>query len=186
MTGMAMNLPVKRYAVAVIVALGISLAPEALRTSEEAQVKIATWEDCRATPYRDIAGVATVGCGSTGNVQNRLYSESEVAKRWVNDLRHAENCINQNFNGADMPQSAFESMTDAAYTLGCSGLMWFKDKNGTRQRTTIWKLAQAHQWAPVCDRLTDFVNSSGKRVQGLLNRRTDFKAWCLRDVEAQR
>lgn len=84
-----MNLPVKRYAVAVIVALGISLAPEALRTSEEAQVKIATWEDCRATPYRDIAGVATVGCGSTGNVQNRLYSESEVAKRWVRARRKA-------------------------------------------------------------------------------------------------
>ncbi|HFK4604268.1 TPA: glycoside hydrolase family protein [Citrobacter farmeri] len=157
-----MNLPVKRYTVAVIVALGISLAPEALRTSEEAQVKIATWEDCRATPYRDIAGVATVGCGSTGNVQNRLYSESEVAKRWVNDLRHAENCINQNFNGADMPQSAFESMTDAAYNLGCSGLMWFKDRNGTRQRTTIWKLAQAHQWAPVCDRLTCFPILPGR------------------------
>ncbi|HAI3848499.1 TPA: lysozyme, partial [Escherichia coli] len=40
---------IKRYAAAVIVALGVSLAPEALRTSQEAQIKIATWEDCRAT-----------------------------------------------------------------------------------------------------------------------------------------
>ncbi|HHZ0837534.1 TPA: lysozyme, partial [Escherichia coli] len=38
---------IKRYAVATIVALGVTLAPGALRTSEEAQVKIATWEDCR-------------------------------------------------------------------------------------------------------------------------------------------
>lgn len=61
-----MKLPVKRYAVAAIVALGVSMAPGELRTSREAQIKIATREECRATPYRDIAGVMTVGCGSTG------------------------------------------------------------------------------------------------------------------------
>lgn len=46
----------KRYAVAAIVALGISLAPGELRTSREAQIKIATWEECRARPYRDLVG----------------------------------------------------------------------------------------------------------------------------------
>ncbi|EMV0055333.1 lysozyme [Escherichia coli] len=177
---------IKRYAAAVIVALGVSLAPEALRTSQEAQIKIATWEDCRATPYTDIAGIATVGCGSTGNVQKRLYSEQEVARRWVNDMQRAENCINQNFQGAAMPQSAFEAMTDAAFNLGCSGLMWFKDRNGKRQRTTIWKQAQTHNWALMCTRLTDFVNAGGKRSQGLVNRRSDFRTWCLRDVEKQK
>ncbi|HAX6831608.1 TPA: lysozyme, partial [Escherichia coli] len=54
-----MKLPVKRYAVAAIVALGVSMAPGELRTSREAQIKIATREECRATPYRDIAGVMT-------------------------------------------------------------------------------------------------------------------------------
>ena len=177
---------IKRYAVAVIVALGISLTPGALRTSQEAQIKIATWEDCRATPYTDIAGVATVGCGSTGNVQKRLYSEQEVARRWVNDMQRAENCINQNFQGAVMPQSAFEAMTDAAFNLGCSGLMWFRGRNGKPLRTTIWKQAQAHNWALMCGRLTDFVNAGGKRSQGLINRRSDFRTWCLRDVEKQK
>ncbi|KAE9950628.1 glycoside hydrolase family protein, partial [Escherichia coli] len=98
----------------------------------------------------------------------------------------AENCINQNFQGAAMPQSAFEAMTDAAFNLGCSGLMWFKDHNGKRQRTTIWKQAQTHNWALMCTRLTDFVNAGGKRSQGLVNRRSDFRAWCLRDVEKQK
>ncbi|EHQ0062144.1 glycoside hydrolase family protein, partial [Escherichia coli] len=77
----------------------------------------------------------TVGCGSTGNVENRLYTQEEVAGRWINDMRRAENCITQNFRGQQMPQSAFEAMTDAAFNLGCRNLMWFKNKNGTPQRT---------------------------------------------------
>lgn len=73
----------------------------------------------------------------------------------------------------------FEAMTDAALNLGCTGLMWFTDKNGRKQRTTIWKHAQARQWPQMCNRLTDFVNVGGKRSAGLVNRRNDFKAWCL-------
>ncbi|HFO3909791.1 TPA: lysozyme [Escherichia coli] len=175
----------KRYAVAAIVALGISLAPGELKTSREAQIKIATWEECRARPYRDLVGVGTVGCGSTGNVENRLYTQEEVAGRWINDMRRAENCITQNFRGQQMPQSAFEAMTDAAFNLGCRNLMWFKNKNGTPQRTTIWKHAQTRQWRLMCYRLTDFVNSGGTRTQGLVNRRNDFKNWCLKDAGAQ-
>ncbi len=56
-----------------------------------------------------------------------------MARRWVNDLRHAENCINQNFSGAAMPQSAFEAMTDAAFNVGCTGLMWYRDRSGNRR-----------------------------------------------------
>lgn len=180
-----MKLPVKRYAVASIVALGVSLAPGELRTRHEAQVRIATWEECRATPYRDVAGVLTVGCGSTGRVENRLYGETEVAQRWINDMRHAENCVVQNFSGDAMPQSAFEAMADAAFNLGCVNLMWYQDKTGNRHRTTIWKNAQAHRWPEMCNRLTDFVNSGGKYSQGLFNRREDFRQWCLRDIGAK-
>lgn len=48
-------------------------------------------------------------------------------------------------------------------------------------RTTLWRDAQAGNWRGVCERLTDFVNSGGKRLQGLVNRREEFKAWCLSD-----
>ncbi len=177
-----MRIPVKRYAAAAIVAMGISIAPGALRTTPEAQQKIAAWEECRATPYRDGVGVMTVGCGSTSKVQHRSYSAKEVATRFITDMQHAENCIRQNFKGDAMPQSAFEAMTDAAFNLGCINLMWYRDKQGRRHRTTIWHHAQAQQWPAMCNRLTDFVNSGGKLSQGLLNRRTDFKAWCLRDL----
>lgn len=177
---------IKKCSIAAIVALGITLSPGALRTTPEGQQKIAGWEDCRNTPYYCTAGVLTVGIGSTGRVEKREYSDSEIAGRWINDMRHAENCINQNFEGGHMPQYAFEAMTDAALNVGCTGLMWFTDSQKRKQRTTIWKKAQAHEWQAMCNRLTDFVNSGGKRSQGLVNRRADFKAWCLRDVGADK
>jgi len=176
---------VKKCAIGVVVALGIALAPEALRTSREAQEKIAGWEDCYLTPYYCPAGVATVGIGSTGNVTARQYTAEEVAQRWINDMQRAEKCVNLNFEGEQMPQRVFEATTDAAFNVGCTGLMWFTDGQGRKQKTTIWRNAQAHNWTGVCDRLTDFVNSGGRRLPGLVNRRTDFKKWCSEGLEAR-
>lgn len=176
---------VRRCAVVAIVALGFSMAPSKLRTSLEGQNKIAAWEDCVSTPYYCPSGVLTVGIGSTGKVVKRPYSEAEIAGRWLNDMQHAENCINGNFEGVVMPQRAFEAMTDAAFNVGCPGLMWFTDSKGRRQRTTIWRQAQAHNWPAMCNRLTDFVNSNGKPLKGLINRRTDFQAWCRSDLGAK-
>lgn len=130
-------------------------------------------------PYYCPAGVLTVGIGSTGGVKNRRYSNEEIAARWVEDLQRAENCVNQNFNGRAAPLRVFEAMTDAAFNTGCVGLMWFTNKKGLKQRTTIWRHAQAGNWTGVCDRLTDFVNAGGKPLTGLVKRRSDFKAWCL-------
>lgn len=67
----------QKCSIAVIVALGISLAPGSVRTSKEGQQKIAGWEDCRSTPYYCTAGVLTVGIGSTGGVENREYSNQK-------------------------------------------------------------------------------------------------------------
>jgi lysozyme len=51
--------------VAAIISLAATLWPQALRTSPEAQLKMAKYEDCRKTPYYCPAGVLTVGIGST-------------------------------------------------------------------------------------------------------------------------
>lgn len=93
----------------------------------------------------------------------------------------AEKCTNREFNGAAAPQKVFESMTDANFNVGCTGLGWYTNSKSQKVRTTLWRHAQAGNWRGVCDRLTDFVNSSGKRSQGLVNRREDFQAWCLSD-----
>lgn len=167
--------------IAAIISLAATLWPQALRTSPEAQLKMAKHEDCRKTPYYCPAGVLTVGLGSTSKVENRQYDEGEIAERWVNDLMRAEKCTNREFNGAAAPQKVFESMTDGTFNVGCAGLGWYTNAKGQKVRTTLWRHAQAGNWQGVCERLTDFVNSGGKRLQGLVNRREEFKAWCLSD-----
>ena len=171
--------------VAVIVSLATALWPQSLRTSEQAQLKMAGYEDCRATPYYCPAGALTVGIGSTENVENRIYTQQEIAERWKNDVLHAENCINKSFNGKAAPQRVFESMTDAAFNLGCTGLGWYKNSKGLLVRTTLWKSAQVRNWMGVCQHLTDFVNGGGVRLEGLVKRREAFKAWCLSAPELQ-
>ncbi|HDT5907255.1 TPA: glycoside hydrolase family protein, partial [Klebsiella michiganensis] len=114
-------------------------------------------------------------------VENREYAEGEIAERWFNDLLRAEKCVNREFKGASAPQKVFESMTDGTLNVGCTGLGWYTNSKGQKVRTTLWRHAQAGNWKGVCERLTDFVNSAGKRSQGLVNRREDFKAWCLSD-----
>ncbi|HBR7000736.1 TPA: lysozyme [Klebsiella aerogenes] len=167
--------------VAAIISLAAVLWPQSLRTSPAAQLKMAKYEDCRKTPYYCPAGVLTVGIGSTGKVQNREYAEQEIAERWVNDLMRAERCVNREFNGAAAPQRVFEALTDSAFNVGCSGLAWYTNRQGKKVRTTIWRNAQSADWRGVCDRVTDFVNSGGRRLQGLINRREEFREWCLSD-----
>ncbi|EMO4292399.1 lysozyme [Klebsiella pneumoniae] len=167
--------------VAAIISLAAVLWPQSLRTSPEAQLKMAKYEDCRKTPYYCPAGVLTVGIGSTGKVQNREYAEQEIAERWVNDLMRAERCVNREFNGAAAPQRVFEALTDSAFNVGCSGLAWYTNRQGEKVRTTIWRNAQSADWRGVCERVTDFVNSGGRRLQGLVNRREEFREWCLSD-----
>ena len=167
--------------VAALVSLAAALWPQTVRTSPEAQLKMATYEDCRKTPYYCPAGVLTVGMGSTSNVQNREYAEREIAERWVNDLVRAEKCVNREFNGAAAPQRVFEALTDGVFNVGCSGLAWFTNRQGQKVRTTIWRNAQTGNWQGVCERLTDFVNSGGKRLPGLVKRREEFRYWCLSD-----
>ena len=153
--------------VAAIISLAAVLWPQSLRTSPEAQLKM--------------AGVLTVGIGSTGKVQNREYAEQEIAERWVNDLMRAERCVNREFNGAAAPQRVFDALTDSAFNVGCSGLAWYTNRQGKKVRTTIWRNAQSADWRGVCERVTDFVNSGGRRLQGLVNRREEFREWCLSD-----
>jgi lysozyme len=54
-------------------------------------------------------------------------------------------------------------MTDGTLNVGCTGLGWYTNSKGQKVRTTLWRHAQAGNWKGVCERLTDFVNSAGKR-----------------------
>ncbi|SUQ39574.1 Phage-related lysozyme (muraminidase) [Yokenella regensburgei] len=169
--------------VAAIVSLAAALWPQTLRTSPEAQLKMAKYEDCRKTPYYCPAGVLTVGMGSTSNVQNREYAEREIAERWVNDLFRAEKCVNREFNGTAAPQRVFEALTDGAFNVGCGGLGWYTNKKGQKVQNN--NLAQCAGWQ-LAGRLRAthrLCQLRRKSSAGLVKRREEFRDWCLSEPE---
>lgn len=160
--------------VAVIIGLSVQLHPDKLRSSPEGQALIGNEEGCRRDPYCDGVGVLTVGMGSTGHVENRRYSDEEIATRWVKDVAGAEDCVNRYFQGKDMPQRPFEAMTSLVVNVGCYGVRW--NRKAVRP-TQIYREAQAGDWVAMCHRIPDFPYSGGKPV--LAARRAREEAWCL-------
>lgn len=160
--------------VVVIIGLSVQLYPDKLRSSPEGQALIGNEEGCRRDPYCDGVGVLTVGMGSTGHVENRRYSDEEIAARWVKDVAGAEDCVNRYFRGKDMPQRPFEAMTSLVMNVGCYGVRW--NRKAVRP-TQIYREAQAGNWVAMCHRIPDFPYSGGKPV--LAARRAREEAWCL-------
>ncbi|ENS4526486.1 lysozyme [Salmonella enterica] len=160
--------------VAVIIGLSVQLHPDKLRSSPEGQALIGNEEGCRRDPYCDGVGVLTVGMGSTGHVENRRYSDEEIAARWVKDVASAEDCVNRYFRGKDMPQRPFEAMTSLVVNVGCYGVRW--NRKAVRP-TQIYREAQDGNWVAMCHRIPDFPYSGGKPV--LAARRAREEAWCL-------
>lgn len=166
-------------AVSAIIAIVLSM-DTGLRINQEGLELIGNAESCRRDPYYCPAKVLTAGIGSTTGIQrNHNYSDREIAEMWVTDLRIAEKCVNANFNGERMNDNQFSAMTSAAFNLGCNGLMWYRDKNGIKKRTTIWRMASAGDFNGMCGRLVDFDKAGGKQLAGLTARRAKERQLCL-------
>ena len=166
-------------AVSAIIAIVLSM-DTGLRINQAGLELIGNAESCRRDPYMCPARVLTVGVGSTGKVENRRYADEEIAEMWITDLRAAEECINDNFKGKEMPVNAFSAMTSAAFNMGCVGIMTYVNKENKRVPTTIWKKAQARDWRGMCERLPDFNKAGGVELKGLTIRRAKERALCIK------
>ena len=166
--------------VAVIIGLVLGM-DSGIRTNQAGLELIGNAESCRRDPYMCPARVLTVGVGSTGKVENRRYSDEEIAELWVADIKDAEKCINDKFNGKEMNGNQFDAMVSAAFNMGCNGLSFYRDKKGVKRQTTISKLANAGDFNGMCHRLPDFVNAGGVKLKGLENRRAKEMALCTKN-----
>ena len=108
-------------AVSAVIAIVLSM-DSGLRINREGLELIGNAEACRREPYMCPARVLTFGIGSTGNVQNRRYSDTEIAEMWITDLRAAEKCVNQHANGQAMNVNQFSAITSFTFNAGCGVL----------------------------------------------------------------
>ena len=170
-------------AVATIIAIVLSM-DSGLRINREGLELIGNAEACRREPYMCPAGALTDGVGNThGVIANKRKTDEEIARDWVRNIAEAEKCINNNFNGAEMPTMPFSMMTSAAFNMGCRSLMTYVNKDKKRVQTTIWKKAQTRDWKGMCERLPDFNKSGGVVLRGLTIRRNKEMTNCLESLK---
>lgn len=156
--------------VALIIAIVTSNYSDEIRTSKAGLEIIGNAESCAREPYLCPANVLTVGIGSTGkDIQQRIYSDEEIAKRWVDDIKTAERCVNRFANGFHLPQSVFDAVTSITFNCGC----------GNMKSSTMFKYLNAGDYFHACNEFPRWNQSKGKVLQGLVNRREKEKALCL-------
>ncbi|WP_392562508.1 lysozyme [Orbus sturtevantii] len=156
--------------VSVIIGIVLGNYSDEIRTSKAGLEIIGNAEACRNEPYNCPAGILTVGIGSTtGEIESRKYSDDEIAKRWVDDIKSAEDCVNRFANGFHLPQSVFDATVSITFNVGCSKM----------KSSTMYKYLNSGNYQKACDELPRWNKANGKVLNGLVTRREKERALCL-------
>jgi lysozyme len=128
------------------------------------------WEGFRRVAYLCPAGVPTIGYGHTNNVNLGDTTTKEQARIWLReDLRDAQRKLY-----AVLKSDVIDELTENQW----AALLSFVFNLGAKKTWTIWKRINARQFDQVPGQMILFVNAGGKKVQGLVNRRTDeIRLW---------
>lgn len=132
---------------------------------------VGTWEGKRNDPYRDIVGVMTVCYGET-RVEMRRYSDAEckaMLAEGLVDFAQPVLARNPELAGHDPQLAAAVSL---AYNIGPAAY----------RKSNVAKLFTARRWKEACNAFLAWRFAGGKEVRGLLRRRQDERALCLRGL----
>ena len=132
---------------------------------------VAQFEGKRNDPYKDIVGVWTVCYGET-RVEMKRYSDAEckdMLADGIADFAQPVLARNPELKGHDAQLSAAVSL---AYNIG----------QDAYRRSSVARLFSAGQWKQACDAFLKWSYAGGKQVKGLLNRRQQERAVCLRGL----
>lgn len=129
----------------------------------------AKWEGFRATAYFCPADVATIGYGHTRTVRpsdvgHKTITEDEARALLAQDMETAQDAVLRAIGAehvARLSDKQYAALLSFAFNVG-AGLDW-----------TIWKKIKAQDDAAVPEQLMRFVNAGGRRLEGLVRRRTD-------------
>lgn len=135
------------------------------RISAAGLALVKQWEGCELVSYRDVAGIWTVGYGHTSaagipavkpGMRINLVEAEEILK---SDLRKFEDRVTQLVK---VP------VTDNQFAV----LVSFDFNTGALHKSTLLKRLNAGDYDAVPVELMKWVNAGGKKVKGLVNRRS--------------
>lgn len=155
--------------------------------SEDLEKLVDGFEATKYTTYRDIKGVLTNGRGHTGPdvFVGQVVDAAQVAKWWAQDVQEAVKTI------ADfVPQAIIDAIPIVSYDALVSfiynvGRQAFRDPK-TGKETNFSRALCAGRFDEVDDRMRDWVYSGGKKVNGLINRRSAEASQWNRGFESDR
>jgi lysozyme len=147
---------------------------------------VLTWEpapgEARLKAYRDFGGVWTICDGHTKGVRPGMVVTHEQCDQWrVEDLQEAntivDRCIYSTMNAHQRA-----ALISFAFNVGPGGAN-VKDglcilKNG--REPYIRRMANAGRWQEACDGLLAWTKAAGIELRGLVKRRQQERALCLR------
>lgn len=122
------------------------------------------WEGVKLVAYQDIVNVWTIGAGHTGPdvVPGLRITQAQARALLKDDLKIAATRLHARIG------DVVEELSENQY----AALLSFVFNLGANPSWTIWKVLKARQFDQVPAQIIRFVNAGGKRVQGLVNRRT--------------
>ena len=128
---------------------------------------ICDFEGKRLVAYDDGVGVWTIGFGTTiypNGIKVKkgdTCTEAQAKSYMAHDLKKFEQAVNGAVN-IPLNQNQFDALVSLAYNIG----------TGAFNKSTLVKKLNAGDIRGAADQFDVWVNAGGKRMQGLVNRRT--------------
>ena len=140
------------------------------KTSPKGVELIKKYEGFRSKPYKCEAGVATIGYGATyyPNGQKVKLTDPAIDEKHASLLLEAmlnpyEKAVDS-YCRDDINQNQFDALVSFAYNLGNSAL---------KSSTLLKKINKDPNDKTIRNEFLKWVNAAGKRLPGLVNRRTE-------------
>jgi lysozyme len=146
------------------------------RLSVEGVTNIINCEGCNRIAYKDVAGIPTIGVGSTqGVVMGTVITDDEVGRRLAKDLRTAESCFRR-YVKVDVTQGEYDGWVSFIFNKGC----------GAFKESTALKLLNSGQHKAACKDMLKWnkITVNGKKVfsQGVYNRSLKDSQICVKQL----
>lgn len=158
-------------AIAVDVESQIAVATDTLQVSPQGRELICSFEGLALTAYDDGTGCWTIGYGTTRYPDQTpvkafdTCSVQQANSYMQHDLQKFENAINQAVK-VMLNQNQFDALVSLSYNIGINAF-----KNSTLVRNL-----NAANYQKAAEQFDVWVYASGKRMQGLINRRAVERA----------
>lgn len=144
----------------------VGVAVDEMSLSVDGVNQICNFEGLKLSAYDDGTGVWTIGYGTTRYPNGKRVSEGdrcslEQAKTYMqHDLKIFERAVNSSVK-VPLKQNQFDALVSLTYNIGV----------GAFKHSTLLKKLNSGDYKEAANQFDVWVNASGKRLQGLVNRR---------------